>query len=250
MSDLQLGLQRLRAWWRRRRNARRIGVSYTRGRSYVVPSALHFGESVIALALPRENGVAVAFAEIFLDDCYGLTTHFASARFDAILDIGANVGLFSLAARMNFPRATIHSYEPNACLAPYLSSQSAAGNFAFFLEAVGRSAGRVALALNPDSVLVSTIATPDGAVQQIAFSAAVERMGGEVGLVKMDCEGAEWEILSDRDAWQRVAALTMEYHLVGGRKHDDAPKVVGELGFRVLEHARSIGCGIIIARRG
>ncbi len=250
MSDLQLGLQGLRAWYRRWRNARRIGVSYTRGKAYVLPSALRVGEHALALSLPRENGIVVAFADIFFDDCYGLTTHFAGARFESVLDIGANVGLFSLAARLSFPEAIIHAYEPNACLAPYLSSQAAAGIFSFFLDAVARAPGRVALALNPESVFTSTTAAPDGAVHQVAFSAAVAHLGDEVGLVKMDCEGAGWEILSDRDTWKRVTALTMEYHLVGGRNHQDAPKVIGDLGFRILAHMPSIGCGIVIAKRG
>lgn len=35
---------------------------------------------------------------------------------------------------------------------------------------------------------------------------------GPIDLIKMDCEGAEWEFLNDQ-AWNKVSYLTMEYHL-------------------------------------
>jgi len=36
---------------------------------------------------------------------------------------------------------------------------------------------------------------------------------GDIDLLKLDCEGAEWDIFECKDAWRAVRALTMEYHL-------------------------------------
>ena len=51
------------------------------------------------------------FLSIFLDDDYYLERQ--NKEVSSVLDIGANLGFFSIAARNAFPNATIHSYEPN-----------------------------------------------------------------------------------------------------------------------------------------
>ena len=122
-----------------------------------------------------------------------------------ILDIGANVGLFGVAARSAFPQATIHGYEPNTALEPYLAYQARVASLEYFLEAVGRRAGRVHLEVN-EAELVHSSSRPDpaGTTPQIALRTAIERIGGSVDLIKMDCEGAEWEMLEDQEIWRTV----------------------------------------------
>ena len=53
--------------------------------------------------------------------------------------------------------------------------------------------------------------------QSSSISKVIRRIahGGIVDLVKLDCEGAEWEILQDSQAMKCVINLTMEYHLAG-----------------------------------
>lgn len=51
------------------------------------------------------------FFSIFLDDDYFIDR--ITRPVSTVLDIGANIGFFSIAARKSFPQATIHSYEPN-----------------------------------------------------------------------------------------------------------------------------------------
>jgi Methyltransferase FkbM domain len=51
-----------------------------------------------------------------------------------------------------------------------------------------------------------------GNIAQCAFAEAVTRLG-QVDLLKLDCEGAEWAILSDPAPWRSVRSLVMEYHL-------------------------------------
>ena len=47
---------------------------------------------------------------------------------------------------------------------------------------------------------------------QIAFADAVAKLCvGDV--LKLDCEGAEWDIFSDSVPWTKVHRLCMEYHL-------------------------------------
>ena len=68
---------------------------------------------------PAEQAVQLhEFHRIVIEDCYRLSK---IGRARTVLDIGANIGLFAIAARHRFPRATIHCYEPNRSLEPYLT---------------------------------------------------------------------------------------------------------------------------------
>ncbi len=65
------------------------------------------------------------FGEIFLRDCYGIESLPGDIR--TVLDVGANLGLFSMAAIHRFPDAVIESYEPNGAIEKY--PQTSLGNF-------------------------------------------------------------------------------------------------------------------------
>ena len=87
----------------------------------------------------------------------------------------------------------------------------------------------------------------------IAFDTAVERIGGDVGLLKLDCEGAEWGILENSKAIDSVAVLTMEYHLWAraGSTRQDIEALVSKRGLRVEEVVQKTGeeWGLMFARR-
>jgi hypothetical protein len=102
------------------------------------------------------------------------------------------------------------------------------------MEAVGYEDSMVSLLVDPDqSVLTSTRHDPGGSIPQVAFNRAVGRIGGRVDLVKLDCEGAEWEIFEDRESWSRARFITMEYHLGQGDAHEKVIDVLGAIGFRI-----------------
>lgn len=150
------------------------------------------------------------FGKIIFEDCYRLSD-LPTAK--TVLDIGANIGLFALAARRAFPKATVHCYEPNPELMPYLTSHCAQVDCTHFQSAVGFKDGTISLQSSDDGTLHSVArADSSGLISQIAFAKAVDRLGS-VDLLKLDCEGAEWEIFEDRETWKQVRHLTMEYHL-------------------------------------
>ena len=238
--------ERLLTLLARRRRAKKFGLSFTRARAFQLPLHLTIGQRELAVFLPAESGVLTAVIDILLDDCYGLSSITAAST---VLDIGANVGLFSLAARHAFPHATIHAYEPNSALESYLAAQAAAAGFKYFLEAVGPRAGRVQLDVHEDSVLTRSREDPQGPVPQVALQTAVDRLGGSVALAKLDCEGAEWDLLRESSAWQCIDRVAMEYHLWSDRTHDEARLLVSALGYRVTSQQRLVESGVLLARR-
>lgn len=246
-----MSLTRLVSFGKRRLAARRLNVPFTRAASFALPASVRLDGRDAPIRLPDEHGVRMAFVELLLDDCYGLQRLVRRRENVAtILDIGANVGLFGLAARVAFPQAAIHCYEPNAALEPYLAHQAKIARCDYFLEAVGREAGCVSLDVNiAESVHTSSRADSNGVIPQVALRTALDRIGGSADLVKMDCEGAEWEMLEDVAAWRNVRFLSLEYHLNSGDSHDKIVGALAKLGFRIERQTPVTGYGLVLARR-
>ena len=241
---------RVAQFMKRRRAARIFGVNFVRSSSFELPRTVRLNGVDHPLSVPAEAGQRDAFVELLLDDCYQLRTLAKRGRrIDRILDIGANAGLFGVAARAAFPYAKIHAYEPNAALEPYLAQQARFVGADYFIEAVGREAGLISLDIGPQSVMSTTRSDPKGTVAQIPFGETLKRLGGHVDLVKMDCEGAEWEIFEDPESWRHVDYLTMEYHLSTNQDHDAISTVLRSLGFDVTSQRKVTNFGLVFASR-
>jgi len=243
-----LNVTRIAGALRKRARARRLGLNLWRSEAFTAPDAVTLHGKRVALRLPREQGVDVAFSELLFADCYGLEDAPGPVR--TVLDIGGNVGLFAVAARLAFPDAIIHSYEPNPNLEPYLSAQAEAANSKYFLEAVELEDCRVRLNFHEDSVQTTSQVDASSEIPATAFRKTVERLGGSVDFAKVDCEGAEWRIWQDREAWQKVRTLSTEYHIMDGHTHEEAHEVISGLGFQVLHQERADTFGVIRAVRG
>jgi FkbM family methyltransferase len=212
--------------------ARQLGIRFNRARSFEIPKRIRLFGDDIAIGAPPQDTMKVCFIEVLLDDVYGLK-HLRGKKIDTVLDIGANIGFFALAARESFPDAIIHAYEPNPAAIPYLESHAPAARCKVWPEAVGGMAGRVSLTA-ADFVNVRSVCNAGGDIPQVSFETTLDRIGGHCDLVKLDCEGAEWDILRQRECWQDVDHLTMEYHFWNtDYGMDDVPRMLREVGFQV-----------------
>jgi len=169
--------------------------------------------------------------EIFVDDAYrvGLLRRLLPDEPVTVIDVGAHVGsasvAFSRALRVRSVICTEPSPTSAALLRRNLSSnavpssvvEAAVGVTSGSVELVGGRAGsceaRVARAEGPSD------ATPDRlSVPMVAMSDLLARAGEGPVLVKMDCEGSEYEIVAETPpaAWAPVRAVVLEYHPVAG----------------------------------
>ena len=183
----------------------------------------------------------------FLRNEYGLRKRLSNVQ--TILDIGANLGFFSMAARSHYPKATIHAYEPNPRAVPFLKENTNQLGIVVYPEAVGGSSGYVSMEDSGDSNLARTVAAGEGSVPQVSLATAVERMGGAVDLLKLDCEGAEWEMFGNAEPWQHIRNVRMEYHLFHGETVQDVEGNLKRLGFEVIHWQPDVTFGTVWAYR-
>ena len=227
------------------RALRRHGILFLRAKWFKMPNAVRAAGIRVVLHYPPEHGVVVDFLGCCVRNSYGLRRQLKSV--ETILDIGANVGFFSIAARAYYPNAEIHAYEPNLRIFPFLKSNTEQLGIKVYQEAVGADEGRVAIADEGDSNQAKTIASADGSIPQIALQGAVERLGGVVDLLKLDCEGAEWDMFRSAVPWRHIRNVRMEYHLFDQHTLLDVEQTLKQLGFKITRFEPSAGFGLIWA---
>lgn len=217
--------------------------------TFELPKVVSLNGKCVPLASPKEHGAKIDALVCFVKDDYGLSGMSHTPR--TILDIGANLGFFSMAARGYFPDATIHAYEPNPRIHSFVQANAVSAGFSLFREAVGANEGEVFMVDAGDSNQASVAESGDGVpTPQTAFRDAIHRLGGEVDLAKIDCEGAEWELFACGAQWAKIRSLRMEYHLLSKWTFADVfDRVCNQLGFRILHHVSSGQWGTIWAEK-
>ena len=185
--------------------------------------------------------------ETFLDQFYTL---YGEAIMDGwtIVDVGAGVGDFSLYAGYGRPKAVVYALEPfeeSYRLFMENLTLNAVDNVVTFQLALWGQSGDLALDLSggePLQISSQGIGqTPDftglDVVQALSLhdflkSERIDR----VDLMKMDCEGAEYEILmqAPREVHEKIDRVIMEYHdLSKVKNHQVLTAFFEELGYHV-----------------
>jgi FkbM family methyltransferase len=147
------------------------------------------------------------------------------------LDLGANIGIFSLLAAAAHKHAQVFAYEPappnlrmfdlNRLANPTLSDRIDVRP-----EAVGGETRTAKFLYNnanpPASGLCCNTGTPFR-VQIRSFAEVLTSLPGPVDVAKIDIEGAEYEILEKTppEFWERVSVICIEIH--------DIPSLKGTL---------------------
>ena len=83
-------------------NGIRFRVFFILPRWFKMPGSVRVAGRQVRLRYPREEGVEADFISCFLRNAYGLGHKMGEVR--TIVDVGANLGFFALAARDYYPR--------------------------------------------------------------------------------------------------------------------------------------------------
>jgi FkbM family methyltransferase len=210
----RLRLQALMA--RQLENWREAWVAYSSG---AAAPTLRFRNGLMLHSGPRDSA-GFLFFEIFANGCYrrGLPV----ALSGAVVDIGANIGAFTLDAAVRYPAATVHAYEPDprTCdvLRRNVDANGLAARVRIWNEAVAGESGTLRLWRGDGSVVASAhlpqlLRGESCDVPAVTLETVLSRTGGRIGVLKMDCEGTEAEILEAAGpALDAVDFIVAEYH--------------------------------------
>jgi FkbM family methyltransferase len=169
-----------------------------------------------------------------------------------IVDLGANVGFFTLFAAMRFPRSPIVSVEPYPPSADALAAnvrENRLSNCKILRVAVSNARGTVAFGStspvpNPVNARITPGATVDGTQYVAAPTITLddllrEHVSGDVAFMKLDIEGAEYDVLygASDAALARIKRIALETEeLDAARQNTEAlASFLRSKGFRTVE---------------
>lgn len=164
-----------------------------------------------------------------------------------IVDVGAANGDFAVHAAARCPHGVVHAFEPLPEAFARLEEHvrlNGVGNVRAEALAIAAHDGHLALytvtGLSGQHRTAgdgSAATGPAVAVRSTTLARAFERHGiAQCDLLKLDCEGAEFEILLGLpdDVLARIARIVLEYHdHVTAHTHDELAARLTERGFRV-----------------
>ncbi len=169
-----------------------------------------------------------------------------------VIDIGAALGDFVVDTAVHHPRCVLHAYEPfpeSLALLKENLQLNAAQNVTAFGEAIAKESGTIVLELLGEAVQHSTVEQQSNhdhtiTVPSITLAEALARLpGGQCDLLKMDCEGAEYDILfnAEQTSLQRIRRIVMEYHNgVTAFSHQDLVTFLEKNGFNVVLYPSTV----------
>lgn len=189
----------------------RSGLHHVRFASMRPPFVISTRGRKTMVAAPESSGSATCYREIVVEDCYRLFALPNGLGLHAIVDVGANIGMFSKLASVLFPEARIESYEPNPSAFAWLERNRAETNIECYCRAVTAKGAPIRFNVGLDS----TLGRADSAGGIVVDAVAVSELNGGkwIDLLKLDCEGGEWDILRDGALLRRTGHLCMEFHV-------------------------------------
>jgi FkbM family methyltransferase len=240
--SLPLAARRVQQTLRTFDNGPRVLADLLTGRLNGRPHELRFETRGLEVTCPNKAGARVPVYEIFAEDAYriGELTHDLGSE-PTVLDIGAQVGCFSVALASAVPGARVHAYEASPVTAKWLRRNVRANGLddrvAVHEQAVGGVGGTLEFWDNGQASGLNGDASSGGQrieVPCVAVADAVRIAGPSVDLVKIDTEGAEYSIVLDSPtaAWSDVRRVVMEYHDVADHSWAELREYFAAAGLR------------------
>lgn len=210
---------------------------------------LSFRVDGLTISCPNAPGARVPVYEVFAEDEYSLDWFGHGLPDDLhVVDIGAHIGCFSTDLARRFPGATVHCYEPTPSTGAYtvrnVEQNGLADRVTVHRAAVASRAGTLVMADNgPGSGHNGVLHLGESGATSIevaceSLADAFSASGGRVDLLKMDAEGAEYDIVLDSDPtlWAGVRRVVMEYHHSDEHDFDALRTFLETTGLGLVRH--------------
>ena len=187
------------------------------------------GQTVLA---PRR--ILPEFKESFFEEVYfkNLPSQLEDTYNPNVLDIGANVGYFSLCTILKLNKPHIYAYEPikgNYQLLQQNIDRAPYDGLRLYNMAVSNLPGDITLRFSEDDITTSAslLSNATGTHEEVVKCTTLEDIMREnklrkIDLLKMDCEGAEYNILYNTtpELYAKINCIALETHAGSGEKEN------------------------------
>jgi FkbM family methyltransferase len=191
--------------------------------------------------------------EAFILNPYLRPGYVALAENAVVVDVGANIGDFALNAALRCPAGRVIAVEPVAEHMRILGDHVQLNRMhqvTCVHRAIGGEEGTVAIAI--DGAQSRVYSSEHGAEQVLQTTLSTlmkEQRLSRIDLLKLDCEGAEWDILQAAEGvLPRIRQICMEYHCQRGWTPERLAAWLRDRGYRVW-HTNGSWNGLLWAVR-
>ena len=204
------------------------------------------GGTRIAVPLGRAAGALYPVLEVFAFSEYAFDWRLEDDP--CIVDVGAHVGAFTLWLAERYPSLRAVCFEPDPEAYRYLERNTQRIAATLQRRAVGASSGTAMLRRPIAGGGISTLRTAahgdDVAVEVVSLEQVLAPLA-DVSLLKLDCEGSEYELVLDTPdgCWGRVRRVVLEYHPLPEREPSSLVDRLGSVGLRLVRAEPKNGVG-------
>lgn len=182
------------------------------------------------------------FNEVWLHKSY-IPKGFEIKPNDIVVDIGAHAGIFTILASYYAQNGKIYSFEPFKENYDLLLENIKLNNFRnvhAFNKAVSNKSGKLKFYVSQtknkgqNSMYKLDESQKEVSVDKISFKDFLKRIP-KIDFLKIDCEGAEYEILFslDKKDLEKINKISMEYHNYKGHNGEELANFLYKNGFKV-----------------
>ncbi len=198
-----------------------LGMRLRKSRPGLRLLAFRDGLNVICRAGSRDWDV---IHELLFAGSYAVAmTHIRRIRgATTVLDLGGNIGMFSLLAAAQGSGVTVHAFEPGPpnyrmFEMNLLANPSLAERICLHREAVGGTKATVEWFFDEQNPGGSGLYGRSGKSFPVAiraFDDVVAAVGARIDLAKIDIEGAEYQLVrcTAEEVWKNISAVSLELH--------------------------------------
>jgi len=179
-----------------------------------------------------------------------------------IVDIGANIGDSTIFFSRTYPKSKIFAYEPSSKIYSSLQNNlklNKVENVKPFKLGISSKSGKIKFYENSKSGLSSLYVKSDNnkksTINVVTLNYIFNKNNiKKCDLLKVDCEGAEYDIILnlDKDILSKIRNMIIEYHEgVNDYNHNDLVKflIKNKFKIRVKKHKIESNIGIIYAKK-
>jgi FkbM family methyltransferase len=206
-----------------------VWFSYFFGMSKGEGTVVYELNSGVKLKLPAKGPDAGIVSDVWVKKVY-TPAGFSIEDGDTVFDIGAHVGVFSIFAAKAAKNVKVYSFEPfheNFKLLKENVSMNDATNIVAVNKAIADKSDRRELYISPDNQGGNSFYgggqhTSKNLVPTISIAEFLAQNSiNTIDFLKMDCEGAEYEIFFNCPAnvFKKIRKISMEYHNLDDKRN-------------------------------